>query len=616
VKRWACAVALALLLAPAAGAADTTGGATDTSPAAATAGGSTTGATDPLGANGGSVEEPFAPSPENGRLTKAVATAKFLAHPKVAHWLDRYPPNPQTDATFDKATQRWTVMVWSGRAGEIALGKVEDSDGRVSEAYTGPQVAWGMARGRVGSFGGKILNAWWMWTGLSIIFFLGLVDRRRILSWHTADLLALLSFGFSLLFFNRGHIFMSASLGALPLAYLVVRTSWIGFRGRGANPALSWPVWLLAALAVFLGGLRIGLNLETPRGVIDVGLAGVIGADRILDHHAPYGHMPDTTGPACGPADSDGAIRDHIQTNGLCESANARGDTYGPTAYLVYVPAVLTLGWTGKWDSLPAAHATSIAFDLLAVLGLFLVGRRFGGTPLGTALAFGWVAFPFTAYALNSNSNDTIMPAILVWGFWLSTSAPARGATIALAGWTKFAALLLAPLWLTYPNGLRPRTAAKFAIGFAVATLAVFSILLFEPSLTTAVHTFVSRTLGYQLDRESPFSPWDWGQYHASGIPNLHVIQVILQVSVLALAGVVAAIPLRKGPLELAALSAAVLVGFELTLTHWSYLYIPWFLPFVLLTLLLPRREQDAMREPAPEPDSEPANSVALPEPQ
>ena len=66
---------------------------------------------------------------------------------------------------------------------------------------------------------------------------------------------------------------------------------------------------------------------------------------------------------------------------------------------------------------------------------------------------------------MNANSNDTIMPAILVWGFWLATSAFTRGATIALAGWTKFAALLLAPLWLTYPNGLRPRSALKFAIG-------------------------------------------------------------------------------------------------------------------------------------------------------
>ena len=253
----------------------------------------------------------------------------------------------------------------------------------MSEAYTGPQVAWGMARGRAGSFGGKILNAWWMWTALSIIFFLGLFDRRRILSWHTADLLGLLSFGFSLLFFNRGHIFMSASLGALPLAYLVVRTSWIGFRGRGANPALSWPVWLLAGLAVFLGGLRIGLNFETPRGS---------STSVSQESSAPTGSSTTTRRTAtcrtpraaCGPADSDGAIRDHIQTNGRCESANARGDTYGPAAYLAYVPAVLTLGWSGKWDSLPAAHATAIAFDLLVILGLFLVGRRFGGTPLGT----------------------------------------------------------------------------------------------------------------------------------------------------------------------------------------------------------------------------------------
>ena len=282
--------------------------------------------------------------------------------------------------------------------------------------------------------------------------------------------------------------------------------------------------------------------------MIDVGYAGVIGADRIMDGESPYGHMPDTSGRACGPADTEGTIRDHIQTNGRCESANGRGDTYGPAGYLAYVPAVLTLGWSGKWDSLPAAHATAIAFDLLVVLGLLLVGRRFGGTPLAVALAFGWMAFPFTAYAMNANSNDAIMPAFLVWGFWLASSPVARGASLALAGWTKFAALLLAPLWLTYPNGLRPRTAARFAIGFVVASLAVFSILLLEPSLTEAVRSFVDRTVGYQLDRNSPFSPWDWGQYHASGIPDLHLVQLILQLAVVALAGVVACDPAPQGP--------------------------------------------------------------------
>ena len=44
--------------------------------------------------------------------------------------------------------------------------------------------------------------------------------------------------------------------------------------------------------------------------------------------------------------------------------------------------------------------------------------------------------------------------------------------------------------------------------------------------------------------------------------------------------------PRRKSILQLAALTAAVLIGFELVLTHWFYLYIPWFFPFVAFALL------------------------------
>jgi hypothetical protein len=38
----------------------------------------------------------------------------------------------------------------------------------------------------------------------------------------------------------------------------------------------------------------------------------------------------------------------------------------------------------------------------------------------------------------------------------------------------------------------------------------------------------------------------------------------------------------------MAALTAAVLMGFELVLTHWFYLYLPWFFPFVALALVAP----------------------------
>jgi hypothetical protein len=36
----------------------------------------------------------------------------------------------------------------------------------------------------------------------------------------------------------------------------------------------------------------------------------------------------------------------------------------------------------------------------------------------------------------------------------------------------------------------------------------------------------------------------------------------------------------------MAALTAVLLVGFELVLTHWSYLYLPWFFPFVAMALV------------------------------
>ena len=538
----------------------------------------------PLGA------QPLGPSAEP-QLSEEQAVDVLVAHPKVARWLERYPDGPTTDATFDEEDRTWTVHVWSGEAGEIARGVVGDADRRVTEAWTGPQVAWQMARGRPGAFGGRLLTSWPVWLGLSALFLVGLADLRRPLSMRNVDLLALLSFGVSLAFFNRGEVFQSAALAVPPLAYLLARTAWIGFR-RDARPGAAlpgWPVWALAAATLFLVGFRVGLNVENPRTVIDVGYAGVIGADRILDGRAPYGAMPVDGGRACAPPRSDGRVRERIQDNGRCESTNPHGDTYGPVAYLAYVPAVLPFGWTGRWDDLPAAHATAIGADLLVLLGLVLVGRRLGGARLAAALAFGWAAYPFTTYALLSNTNDAVMTVFLVWGFWLASSPAARGVGIALAGWTKFAALLLAPLWLAYRSGLRAVSVARFAAGFAVTTVLAFSILLLEPSLWTALETFWNRTLGFQVGRESPFSIWGWGQYDAAGIPDLASLQTVVQVGAIVLAGVVAVIPRDKGPLELAALTAAVLLAVELSLTHWFYLYLPWVLPFALLALLAPR---------------------------
>jgi hypothetical protein len=120
-----------------------------------------------------------------------------------------------------------------------------------------------------------------------------------------------------------------------------------------------------------------------------------------------------------------------------------------------------------------------------------------------------------------------------------------------------------------------------------VATLAAFSILLLEPSPLHAVRVFWDRTISWQVGRDSPFSIWDWRQYRA-GLPDLHVLQRVLQVALVV--GAIAAyfVPRRKSARQLAALTAALLIGFELVLTHWFYLYLPWFFPFVAFVVLAP----------------------------
>jgi hypothetical protein len=550
------------------------------------------------------VQTPFAPVRPPAVLTEKRATDIFLHHPKVVDWLSRYPRTVRYEATFKDEFRFWEVHVWSGKAGEVATGRVDDATGLVTEAWTGPQVAWKMARGGPGAFGGEKINDPAIWLGLCAVFLLGLADLRRPLSLRNLDLLALASFSVSLWFFNRGNIFASVPAVYPPLAYLLARTAWIGARGRVGGAAVRpvWPVWMLIGATVFLAGFRIGLNLQTSN-VIDVGYAGVIGADRLVHGQAPYGHFPKQGDlKACGPADQDGEIRERIQENGRCEASNEFGDTYGPVSYAAYVPAYLAFGWTGKWDDLPTAHATAILFDLLCLVGLALVGLRFGGQRLAAALAFAWAAYPFTLYTSSSNTNDAIFPALLVFGFWLAASAWKRGALCALAGWTKFVSFILAPLWLTYAADRRRRRPRLFAAGFSGASALALSVVLLEPSPVGAARTFVDRTIVTQVTRESPFSLWDWGQYRAAGIPDLHLVQLALEGLLVVAAVAVAFVPRRKSPLQLAALTAALLLGFELVLTHWFYLYIPWFFPFVAVAVLSP-----AIRERAAQEETEPS---------
>jgi Glycosyltransferase family 87 len=474
---------------------------------------------------------------------------------------------------YTRGPGRWQVSFFD-RGDEVVQVRVDDATGVVLQQWRGPQVAWTMARGYEGAFGRK-LNAPYVWIPLCFLFLVPFVDPRRPFRLLHLDLLVLLGFGVSHVFFNRGEIGVSVPLVYPVLAYLLVRVLLAGLRPR-ARPGPLVPVlpvsWLLIGI-LFLAAFRIGLNV-VDSNVIDVGYAGVIGADRIVDGDPLYGQG----------------------FSGEVE----HGDTYGPVSYLLYVPFEQFLPWSGRWDDLPAAHGAAIAFDLLTLLGLFALGRRLRpggeGRALGAALAYGWAAYPYTAFALETNSNDTLVALACVGALLALTSPSARGwlssvgrgAAIGLGAAAKFAPLALAPLFA----GRRPRAVAIFALALA-ATLGA-TVLPFVPD--GGLREMYDRTVGYQAGRPSPFSIW--GQE-----PSLDWLQTAVKVAAGLLAVMVAFVPRRRDARQVAALGAAVLIAVQLAATHWFYLYVVWLVPFVLVALMAaperpPRRTPPPTRAP------------------
>jgi hypothetical protein len=260
-----------------------------------------------------------------------------------------------------------------------------------------------------------------------------------------------------------------------------------------------------------------------------------------------------------------------------------RGDVYGPVNYLAYVPFEQAFPWSGRWDEVSAARAAALAFELLTALALFGLGRnlRLGpeGATLGIALAFAWLAFPFTLYTLGSSFNDDLVAFLVVCCLLALSSPPGRGAVSALAGLTKFGPLILAPLFAAGRGERRARPLILFAAAFLAATAVVTIPLLPDGGL----RELYDRSLGYQASRGSPFSAW--GQ-----APSLHFLQIASKVFAVGLAALFFFLPAQRSTVQVAALAATLLIAVQVTANHWFYPYVTWFAPLVLVAVFARQR--------------------------
>jgi uncharacterized membrane protein len=413
-----------------------------------------------------------------------------------------------------------------------------------------------------------VVSHFWVYLVFCGLFLLPFLDLRRLRRVLHLDLLALLTFGVGLNYWYSCGLLSLLCVYA-PLAYLCLRMVLIARVGRssGSEPQLT-PVrsrlpssWLLAGIVVLVA-VHISWTLGAQVGT-DVGPASVQGALKLLHRQPVYG-------------------ADRTSTAKL--GYDPHYDTYGPVVYESYIPFASMAGTS------TAARLATLFFDLLTAVLLFALGRQLRGPTVGVVLAYCWLAFPITLYAGGLAANDSLVAAALL-GTLLAARSPARrGAMAALAAWTKLSPLALVGVVICHatPARTRRRTLLTGAAAFVLA-----SLLILAPVLThSSAGTFVTRTFGFQLSRSPGFSIWE--RLNAGSLiaaawvkPASQVAHGLLIALTAGFALMLTRVPRRQDVVGLAAACAAILTAMQICQGYYSFTYILWFAPLVMLALIL-----------------------------
>ena len=439
----------------------------------------------------------------------------------------------------------WYVVM--SYRGKIVASANVSPQGRVTGVWTGLQAGAPYSHGNLAA----VLDAWWVMLPASLLFMLVFFDPRRLRRIAHLDGLAVLGFLASFELFAHGILEPAVWLAYPPLIYLLVRLLRLGFgRGGGSGgrlaPVLSMRTLLIGLPLILVA--RIALSLVGHQE-IDVGYESVVGAFRILHHLPLYWNDPN------------------------------HGDTYGPVAYLAYLPFQLLFPWKSTGTNLHAADAAAIIFDLGTIVGLVFLGRRLRagreGTRLGLILAWAWAACPFTVLGLTVHTNDALISMLSVLALLALARPLLSGGLLGLATAAKFSPAGLLPL-LASPRQRGRKGTLIFLTAFAVVVAG--AIVAWLPS--KGVGYFWDRTIGFQLTRLDVFSPW---ALHG----GLHPLQLALEALAIVLVIAVAFVPKERSLTRICALAGAVTIAIQLPATHWYFYYIMWFLPFALVAMLV-----------------------------
>ncbi|HZV75711.1 MAG TPA: hypothetical protein VFF79_18530 [Conexibacter sp.] len=448
-------------------------------------------------------------------------------------------------------------------------------------------------RGLAVPYGAPLSQRPWL-IALGCVAFLlatAVVPLRRL---RNLDVLALLAFVVPLALLDAGLVVASTLTAVPPLLWLAGRCAWralapesggwgapavAGERPAGdvtapaSRPLLDalTPAWddeqrmrVLRVAVVAAASAVTMITLSAP-STVDVGQAVMEGGTLLLHGTLPYGHLPGDV---------------------------FHGDTYPLLSYLAYAPLAALMPVRDNWDVANGALVVAAGAALLvgwllargaaawAHTGGPVAGERSdpAARAAGLRAALAWLACPPLVVAVSSGTSDVLLAALLAAALVLARRRVASAALVLAAGWLKLVPFALLPIWLARLRGRRLAAALALLAASAAGTWALLVALGGAGAPARMLHA-----IAFQLDRRTLHSPWS--------LLGIERLQPLAQAAVL---GLVAGATVRtwrdpafgRDAVRLAALAGAVLLGIQLCGNYWTYLYLAWAVPPIVLSLL------------------------------
>jgi Glycosyltransferase family 87 len=462
------------------------------------------------------------------------------------------------------AVDRDHEAVWLSEGSTLVFAAIVRRSGQVPDHVLRSRFSY--------AYGSNIANDIRVLALLALVFLLmtAVWPLRRI---RNLDALAATGTMAAVVLLNGGLVARMVAVSYPLMIYLAARCAWRAFVPRRpaapARPlfdviASRWSVGQrLRLLRIFAGAVvaivvMVGMS---SRGVVDVGYAVMEGATQMVHGLLPYGHTPNVL----------------------------HGDTYPIGSYLLYVPLAALSPVRSFWDSADATLTVAVLAALLAAVAISISTRSCSSgrervprdyasraAPLRAAIAF--LCFPPMLVTISTGTTDIVLCAIFALAvvIWrrpgLSTSVLAAGA------WFKLAPAVLLPLWLAARRGRELTRAIAAVVLVSVAAVAALVAIGGPGAVGEMLHA-----VSYQASRDSPDSLW----YQIGSVP----LQQLAQAATLALV-VSGALVLRRERAfaadrsRVAALSGAIIVAVQLSASYWTFMYLTWALPFIVLSIL------------------------------